>query len=53
MERQRGFRDLKRSYISKMGEEYITKELLSTIDTAEPFSSILMRYAQLMLPAVL
>lgn len=45
--------DLKRRYIGKMGEEYITKELLSTIDTAEPFSSILMRYAQLRLPAVL
>lgn len=51
MERQRRLRDLKRCYFSEMGEEYITEELLSTIDTAEPFSSILMRYAQLMLPA--
>lgn len=46
-----GVRDLRRCYISRMGEGYIIQELPGTIGTAGPFSSTLMRYAQLMLPA--
>ena len=49
----KGVRNLIRRYISRMGEEYITEELQGTIEAAEPFSSILMRYAQLMPPTVL
>lgn len=41
------------TYINKIEKAYITEGLQSTIDMAEPFSLILMRYAQLALPAAL